>query len=133
MAKISKTGIFLKKGLGSTNTPYWSLTSCKISKKSNEPILSNIQINSQAQCWASSAKLWKKLFLSNCSAHFCSFFTPLWGKHIFFQKSDIIILNVLWYSIFMQKKLKKKPVKRFKRYSNLKNRDFIHEKCAIIM
>ena len=32
-----------KKGLGSTYATYWSLTSCKISKKSNVPILSNIQ------------------------------------------------------------------------------------------
>ena len=28
------------------------------------------------------------------------------GKYVFFQKSDNIILNVLWYSIFMQKIIK---------------------------
>ena len=40
--KFAKSEFSLKKGLGSTYTPYWSLTSCKISKKSNMPILSNI-------------------------------------------------------------------------------------------
>ena len=49
----------------------------------------------------------KKLIFSNCSAHFCSFYHFFGGKQAFFQKSDIIILNVLWYSIFMQKKYKK--------------------------
>ena len=41
--KFAKWELSLKKGLGSPYTPYWSLNSCKISKKSNEPILSNIQ------------------------------------------------------------------------------------------
>ena len=34
------------------------------------------------------------------------FFAILGGKYAIFQKSDNIILNVLWYSIFMQKNIK---------------------------
>ena len=44
MAKICKLEFSLKKCLGSTYTPYWSLTSCKISKKYHVPILRNIQV-----------------------------------------------------------------------------------------
>ena len=35
-------------------------------------------------------------------------FTLFRGKKAFLQKNDNIILNVLWYSIFMQKNYKKR-------------------------
>ena len=41
--KSAKQEFSIKKGLGSTYIPYWSLTSSKVSKKSNVPILRNIQ------------------------------------------------------------------------------------------
>ena len=46
MATICKTRIFLKKGFRvNLNTRYCSLTSSKISKKSNVPILRNIHVS----------------------------------------------------------------------------------------
>ena len=45
------------------------------------------------------------MIFSNCPPTFAPF-CPFWGKLAFFQKSDNIILNVLWYSIIMQKLIK---------------------------
>ena len=64
-------------------------TSCKISKKSNEPILSNIQ----------------KSYFVQLLCPLLLLFVLFWGKQAFLQKNDIV-LNVLWYSIFMQKIIK---------------------------
>ena len=66
--KSAKQEFSLKKGLGSTYTPYWSLTSCKISKKSNVPKLSNIQ---ESPFSAKNDRKWPKLAklefsLKNC-------------------------------------------------------------------
>ena len=40
-------------------------------------------------------------------------FCPIWAKKEIFKKNYCIILNVLWYSIFIQKKIQK-TVKRLK-------------------
>ena len=75
MAKISKTGIFLKKkGLGSTYTPYWCLTSCKISKKCNETILSNI---------------YKKVDFIQLLCPLLLLFALFRGKKAFLQNKDV--------------------------------------------
>ena len=47
----------------------------------------------------------KSWFFSTAPPTFAPF-CPFLGKRAFFQKSDNIILNVLWYSIFMQKNIK---------------------------
>ena len=52
--KLAKRKFSLKKGLWSTYTPYWSLTSRKIPKKINVPILSNT-----SQKWPKMAKICK--------------------------------------------------------------------------
>ena len=46
-------------------------------------------------------------------------FGSVLSKFDVFRKNECIILNVLWYSIFMQKNIE--TVERFKRYSHLKN------------
>ena len=63
--KSAKQEFSIKKGLGSTYTPYWSLTSCKISKNSNVPILRNIQVSLFfIQKWPKMAKICKmRIFL----------------------------------------------------------------------
>ena len=78
------------------------VSGAKYEKKSNEPILGNIQ---------------KRRFCPTAPPTHDHFFL-FSGKMAFLQKNYNIVLNVLRYSIFMQQQ---KTVKRFKRYSNLKN------------
>ena len=68
---LGKMRILQKNGIWGSLYPLMPSTLCKISKKSNEPILSNIQ---------------KKIILSNCSAHFCSFLPFFGGNRHFFRK-----------------------------------------------
>ena len=96
---------FLKNGLGSTYTPWWSLTLCKISKKSNESILSNIQ---------------KSWFCPTVPPNFAPFCRVFWGKGIFPEKWEQHLKRLTVFYLYSKKY--KKTVERFKKYSNLKNR-----------
>ena len=55
-----------------------------------------------SQFWA----IYKKVDFVQLLLPLLLLFTLFWGKKAFLQKNDNIILNVLWYSIFMQKNIK---------------------------
>ena len=83
---FGKMRILAKNGVWGSLYPLMPSNSMQNIKKSNEPILSNIQ---------------KSGFCPTAPPTFA----PFWGHIGIFQKSDNIF-NVLWYSIFMQKIIK---------------------------
>ena len=64
--------------------------------------MQNIKKNLMSQFWA----IYKNIDFVQLLRLLLLLFALFWGKQTFFQKTDKIILNVLWYSIFMQKIIK---------------------------
>ena len=64
--------------------------------------MQNIKKNLMSKFWA----IYKKVDFVQLLRPLLLLFTLFRGKNTFLQKNDIIILNVLWYSIFMQKIIK---------------------------
>ena len=88
--KFAKREFSLKKSLGWTYTPQWSLTSCKILKKSNETILSNI---------------YKKVYFFHLLCPLLLLFALFWETNTFPEKRHNL-KRLKWYSIFMHKIIK---------------------------
>ena len=67
---------------------------------------SNFMQNMKKIQWANFEQYTKKVDIFQLLCPLLLLFALFWGNRAFFQKSDNNILNVLWYSIFMEKIIK---------------------------